>query len=896
MTSKDILDELEAINKEVLKVLGSQKDNVVVIKDKKELGDYISKCIEMGVISVDTETNNSLDPLTCLIMGLCLYGPGTAGQAYVPINHRDPVTKERLSYQLSESDIKKELLRVKSSGIKVIMHNGKFDYEVLKCTCGVELPPYWDTMIGAKLLNENEQSGLKHQYVKKIDKTQSEYKIEKLFKNVPYSYVDPDIFALYSATDSLMTYKLYEYQVNEFKKEENEKLLKLFFDIEIPMVPIVAEMELHGALVDVEYSRKLKDKYDQKLKEIDVKILKELNLLQPMVDQWKKTQIGQLPERVYPSSKIKRKTNVIKFEKVYDQIDDNGDRYKFGKKRCDLLDTPIKVSSPKQLSILFFYVFNLAPVLSIKPTGTGKNELNLIGDQLKDWEDDIKFCLKNRKLKDLSYEDLDKDDEDGRGEVKRYKRTFKECSNFIFEDNEESLNRGLEIVRSGIRLSGLLLERREVDKLITTYLNVVPSLASHWGDGKIRFQLNPLGARTGRFSSGGKWKFLVDDKVISLSGMNSQNLPAKNHEVRLMFKASEGSVFVGGDFSQQEPKLTAFLSQDPKMLETYRLGKDIYAVIAQSIYKNKYEDNLEFFDKEKKKINLEGKERRSVGKVVILATMYGMGPSTLARQLGVDKFKAESMLEDFFEEFSEVKKVINSSQMICRNLGYIETTLKGYCRRRRLPNIQLPKYKASFISTPKLGEEESKRILYDYLNRTKTTDGSFLSPYEFKVLKEEALQHKILIESNEFLIKKAERQCFNSRIQGSAATLTKKTMILINEDQLLKNLGAHLVFQIHDELIMECPVENSEKVKERLNEIMVRSVDTLGITVGMKCDVVVENRWGEEAMTSELKEEYEKLVKKRVKKPLEELYKIFPNFPEDSIKKVICDETDVLEF
>lgn len=74
----------------------------------------------------------------------------------------------------------------------------------------------------------------------------------------------------------------------------------------------------------------------------------------------------------------------------------------------------------------------------------------------------------------------------------------------------------------------------------------------------------------------------------------------------MIFRAEPGRVFVGGDISQQEPKITAHISQDPNMLKVFREGKDIYASIAQSIYHNSYEDNLEFFDKEKTKTNLEG--------------------------------------------------------------------------------------------------------------------------------------------------------------------------------------------------------------------------------------------------------------------------------------------------
>ena len=338
------------------------------------------------------------------------------------------------------------------------------------------------------------------------------------------------------------------------------------------------------------------------------------------------------------------------------------------------------------------------------------------------------------------------------------------------------------------------------------------------------------------------------------------------------------------------------------MLETFRDGKDIYAVIAQSIFENKYEDNLEFFDKEKKHVNLDGKERRAVGKVVILATMYGMGPSTLERQARRENDKliktGDKMLDDFFEDFADIKNTIDGSQRICRTQGYIDTILGGCCRRRRLPNIRLPRYKARFIKKPdSLNENEEKRILEAYLSRTEKYKNSFMPRDEFKLVQNEAKKNGVIIETNELFIKKAERQCFNSRIQGAAATLTKKTMILIYNDSVLRSLDANIVFQIHDEFILDCPVGNANKVENRLMEIMTKSVNTLGITVGMKCDTVIENRWGEDAMTADLKKKYVELKdKKKVNDPLGELIRMFPNFPADCITKVINNEIDVIKF
>ena len=139
----DVLYALKEVEKEVVRVLGKYQKNIITITDIETFHNYVSSCIEIGIVAIDTETNNSLDPLTCKLMGLCLYAPGLQ-YAYVPINHRDPETKIRLINQLTEEDVKKELQRINESEIKIIAHNGKFDYQVLKCTCDVCMVPSWD--------------------------------------------------------------------------------------------------------------------------------------------------------------------------------------------------------------------------------------------------------------------------------------------------------------------------------------------------------------------------------------------------------------------------------------------------------------------------------------------------------------------------------------------------------------------------------------------------------------------------------------------------------------------------------------------------------------------------------------------------------------------------------
>jgi DNA polymerase-1 len=428
-----------------------------------------------------------------------------------------------------------------------------------------------------------------------------------------------------------------------------------------------------------------------------------------------------------------------------------------------------------------------------------------------------------------------------------------------------------------------------VEKLITTYLNPIPRLAQHWSDGKVRFHYNQLGARTGRFTSGGVWKFYENEAPVTIAGLNGQNLPSENHEIRLIFKAEPGRIFVGGDISQQEPKITAHISQDPNMLAVFREGKDIYASIAQSIFHNKYEDNLEFFDPEKTKINLEGKKRRKVGKVIILATMYGMSAGTVARKLKLkDKDEAQAMIDAYYSQFSDVKTAIETSIKDCKKNGFIEDICG---RKRRLPSIQLSLYETQFIGAPSQEDIIAERNLRIYLE-----DKGRLTKEELEDLKTRVKANKIEITSNDEYIQRAERQTFNARIQGGAATLTKMMMIMVARDSLIKKLGGRIVFQIHDELILDCPEENADAMKKRLQRLMEVSSTNVGVVLPMKCDMTTETRWGEETMTLELKTRHQELIEEGAEDPLKVLCEEFCNFPEDSIRQIICSDNEILAF
>ena len=96
-----------------------------------------------------------------------------------------------------------------------------------------------------------------------------------------------------------------------------------------------------------------------------------------------------------------------------------------------------------------------------------------------------------------------------------------------------------------------------------------------------------------------------------------QNIPSKAHDIRHMFRASPGYVMLSSDYSQQEPKITAYVSQDEKMIQAFKEGKDIYAMIASIAFQVPYEECLEFHPVTHE-YQPDGKARRGEAKTIVL--------------------------------------------------------------------------------------------------------------------------------------------------------------------------------------------------------------------------------------------------------------------------------------
>lgn len=757
-TKVSLEDKLRLIEEEVYRVLGHIADDTLVIKDVETLANYIDVATNNGIISIDTETNNSLDPLTCKLMGPCIYTPGMK-RAYIPIHHVDYRSGLKLADQLTEENIKEQFLRLTHT--KIIMHNGKFDYKVIKCTTDVELDIYWDTLVAAKLLDENEVSaGLKQQYIKKIDPTQEKYSIDHLFNGVEYAFVKPEVFALYAAQDAYMTYKLYMWQKEQLEKEDLKKVYNLFKNVEMPLVKVVAEMELYGVAIDRDYAGLLSKKYHALLDDCDARIAVEMSTYESKINAWKLSKEGQ--------EMVGKKT------------------------KAEQLTDPINLGSPTQLAILFYDILKVGVIDKKSPRGTG-------------------------------------------------------------EEIMEKIN---------LPITKLILERRGLIKLINTYIDVIPTLTNPKTD-RIHTHFNQFGAATGRFSS--------SDPI------NLQNIPSHNREIRMIFRASDGCTLIGGDFSGQEPRLTAHYSNDESMIKAFMEKKDLYAQIASNMYNNRYEDNLEFYPEgteivlDGKKVicgnkthqNKDGKGRRSQAKTVLLGILYGRGAASIAEQLGKTREEAQEIIDIFYKRYPKVKQWIDSTMSNAKKTGYVEDFIG---RRRHLPDIQLPKYEiksttaAAAEFNPILGcKDRMDNSVNNLINKYKQQLDKVQYNRDYQNIKQKALTEGIEIHDNSGFISQAERQAVNSRVQGGAASLTKMAMLEIHNDQRLRDLGFRLMITVHDEVLGECPDENVEEVADRLAEVMIESAKPY-TKVPMAVDAYCVKQWYFDEMTASIQAEFKKYI------------------------------------
>lgn len=259
-----LLKELEfaSIMKELQLYEESEPVGYRIVKDLVEFEKLIEKLRESPSFAVDLETS-SLDPFDCDIAGISVsFKPKEA--YYIPLHHRN-------AQNLDEKEVLKKLKEIlEDPGAKIVGQNLKFDYKVLMVK-GIEpVPPHFDTMIAAYLIEPNEKKfNLDDLALKFLGYKMTSYQELMSFSSplFGFSFVDVPLekAANYSCEDADITYRLYK--TLSLKLHEAD-LENVFYKIEMPLVSVLARMELNGVYVDTEFLKKLSEEYGKKLEEL----------------------------------------------------------------------------------------------------------------------------------------------------------------------------------------------------------------------------------------------------------------------------------------------------------------------------------------------------------------------------------------------------------------------------------------------------------------------------------------------------------------------------------------------------------------------------------------------------------------------------------------------------
>ena len=283
-----------------------------------------------------------------------------------------------------------------------------------------------------------------------------------------------------------------------------------------------------------------------------------------------------------------------------------------------------------------------------------------------------------------------------------------------------------------------ILDYRQIAKIQNTYVKGL--LECIQPDGRIHTRYLQTLTATGRLSS-------VDP--------NLQNIPTRTNEgkqIRKSFVPStkDGYIF-SCDYSQVELRVLAHVSGDEHMQEAFKSGYDIHAHTAMKIFHLDSPDEVMPL-------------MRRHAKAVNFGIVYGISDYGLSKNLGISRKQAKTFIENYFEQYPQIKNYMDDAIKKARENGYAETIMH---RRRYLPDIHSKNFNVR----------------------------SF-----------------------------AERTAINSPIQGSAADIIKIAMINMQKKLDELHLKTKMVLQVHDELIFDVPKDELDTIKKIVPEVMQSAV------------------------------------------------------------------------
>ena len=338
-----------------------------------------------------------------------------------------------------------------------------------------------------------------------------------------------------------------------------------------------------------------------------------------------------------------------------------------------------------------------------------------------------------------------------------------------------------------------LVERfRELSKLQNTYVAALPEQTD--ANGYIHTTFNQDTTATGRLSS---------------TNPNLQNIPIRTElgrQIRDAFVPAPGNVFVNADYSQFELRLAAVMAGEKQMIEDFNTDVDIHAKTAAEVY------NVP--------INEVTPTQRRRAKVVNFGVLYGMSQHGLAAAANMSYGEAQHFIDEYYRIRPHIKEFMERTIRQAHGDGFVQTL---FGRRRPTPDVRSNNFavrsaaERAAANMPIQGTEADlmKLAMLAVEKRLTTMTSPYLLPSETGKF-----------EKNEFAL--PERQVSS----GSKSGLVHKNTPL-----------GYQILQIHDSIMVECPLQNAEIVSKMLVETMENIHPQLGIK--LKVDVKIGNNWGE---------------------------------------------------
>lgn len=491
-----------------------------IIDNQDKMSNFLDKLNAQNSVCLDTETTH-IDAMRAELVGMSFSWKKNEAW-YLPFP-----SERKEAIQLLEK-LKKFFDR---SDLELVGQNLKYDLLVLR-SYGIQIKAsLFDTMLAHYLIQPELRHGM--DYLAEIYLRYQTIHIEELIGSKGKNQgnmrdVALDRIGIYAAEDADITWQLKDI----LKKELHEQQLEeLFYDMEMPLVQVLVDMEFQGVELDT-FS----------LAQSSVRLNQQLTLLEHEIQQ--------------------------------------------------LAGKSFNVNSPKQIGEILFDV--------------------------------LKINAKAKKTKGGQYS--------------------------TSEDVLESLRSEHPIIEK-------ILEQRKLKKLLSTYIDALPSLINP-KTGNIHTSYNQAVTATGRLSS---------------SNPNLQNIPireALGREIRKAFTAGQNSWFLSADYSQIELRLMAHLSEDPHMIEAFRNDLDIHTATAAKLFNCALDE-----------VN---SDMRRKAKTANFGIIYGISVFGLAERMGVSRTEAKELIDGYFANYPQVKAYMDSAIEKAKQNGWVETLFK---RKRFLSDI-----------------------------------------------------------------------------------------------------------------------------------------------------------------------------------------------------------------